>query len=377
MKPAIITKNKTLISLIFEPGYSPEKLTVYTTTNSFITGDVFFQWLTVIFIPHVEATMETLRRLLGTFNERAVLILDGCSCHTNERFQQFLESKNITMMFLVSHSSHLAQPLDLGVYGRVKRVLRDSATYALNVEELNDALDDVLDGVVPHEAAPQRPRTERGKVLAEYVLSILDAYEKATTRRLIVSAFKRAGIRYMIPDPQSPERAVAYVDPTEARAVKKNVIILHGIAPVDRPPRGQIRVSDLILNGQMREEGGEGQTESQRVGETTLTRREQTAPGNQTRRSGNTRERRIGAVARQGGSTERADRCASRPTTRSYSADRAERASRCSAASAELAAADRRSARHAAADRRASRPTSPTHSSDFILFSASPPTPHP
>ena len=87
------------------------------------------------------------------------------------------------------------------------------------------------------------------------MLSILDAYEKATTRRLIVSAFKQAGIRYMFPDPQSPERAVAYVDPTEARAVKKNVIILHGIAPVDRPPRGQIRVSDLILNGQMREEG--------------------------------------------------------------------------------------------------------------------------
>ena len=93
VKPAIITKNKTLNSLIFESGNSPEKLTVYSTANSFITGDVFFQWLTDIFIPHVEATRETLRRRLGTFNERAVLILDGCSCHQNERFRQFLESK--------------------------------------------------------------------------------------------------------------------------------------------------------------------------------------------------------------------------------------------------------------------------------------------
>ena len=130
---------------------------MYSTTNSLITSDVFFQWLTDIFIPHVEATRETLRRRLGTFNERAVLILDGCSCHTNERFQQFLESKNITMMFLVPHSSHITQPLDLGVFGLVKRVMRDSTTYALNVEELNDALDDALEGVVPREAAPSDP----------------------------------------------------------------------------------------------------------------------------------------------------------------------------------------------------------------------------
>ena len=164
VKPAIITNNKTLNSLIFESGYSPEKLTVYSTTNSFITSDVFFQWLTDIFIPHVEATRETLRRRLGTFNERAVLILDGCSSHTSERFWQFLESKNITMMFLVPHSSHLTQPLDLGVFGLVQRVMRDSATYNMNVEELNDALDDVLDGVVPDQAVPPAPpsRTRKG-----------------------------------------------------------------------------------------------------------------------------------------------------------------------------------------------------------------------
>ena len=41
VKPAIITKNKTLNSLIFESGYSPENVTVYTTANSFITCEVF------------------------------------------------------------------------------------------------------------------------------------------------------------------------------------------------------------------------------------------------------------------------------------------------------------------------------------------------
>ena len=92
------------------------------------------------------------------------MILDGCSCHTNERFRQFLESKNITMTFLVPHSSHLTQPLDLVTFELVKRVMRDSATYKLNVEELNDALDDVLDGVVPDQAVPPAPpsRTRKG-----------------------------------------------------------------------------------------------------------------------------------------------------------------------------------------------------------------------
>ena len=40
----------------------------------------------------------------------------------------------------------------------------------------------------------------------------------------------------MIPDPQVPERMVAYIDPTEALSVKKNVIVLPGLHPVDRPP---------------------------------------------------------------------------------------------------------------------------------------------
>ena len=76
-----------------------------------------------------------MRRRLGTFNERAVLILDSCSCHTNEQYRTLLESKNITMLFLVPHASHLTQPLDLGIFGRVKVLLRDEATYKISVEE--------------------------------------------------------------------------------------------------------------------------------------------------------------------------------------------------------------------------------------------------
>ena len=145
LTPAVVIKNVTANSLIFENGYSPENLTLDTTKNSFVTGDVFGDWLKDIFIPYVEEKREHLRRLLGPFDQRAVLILDGCSSHKKEEHRCLLESKNITMVFLVPHSSHLTQPLDLYTFGRVKSYIRDQDTYAVSLEEFDEALDDVLD----------------------------------------------------------------------------------------------------------------------------------------------------------------------------------------------------------------------------------------
>ena len=122
---AIITKTKTVNSLIFESGYDPEHLKLYTTKTSFITRDVFGEWLVDIFIPHVEATRERLRMLLGTFDERAVMLLDWCKSHDFQRHLALLRQKNVTVVFLVAHTSHLCQPLDLGVFGRLKNILPD------------------------------------------------------------------------------------------------------------------------------------------------------------------------------------------------------------------------------------------------------------
>ena len=85
LTPAIVTKTKTVNSLLFESGYDPERVKLNSTKTSFITRDVFGQWLVDVFIPHVEATRERVRRLLGTFDERAVLILDGCKSHDFEK----------------------------------------------------------------------------------------------------------------------------------------------------------------------------------------------------------------------------------------------------------------------------------------------------
>ena len=148
------------------------------------------------------------------------------------------------MLFLVPHSSHLTQPLDLCTFGRVKSYIRDQDTYAVSLEEFDEALDDVVEA-----GNTQRRRSERGKVLTEYIALILDAFERASTRRLVVSAFRQAGILYDTPDPHRPDRRVTYVDPSEARAVVA-IGAFRAVRRVARSARGQVPVGTLNSNAQ-------------------------------------------------------------------------------------------------------------------------------
>ena len=42
---------------------------------------------------------------------------------------------------------------------------------------------------------------ERGKLLAEFLVGTIDSLDRSTTRKLVVSAFGRAGLFYNMPDP--------------------------------------------------------------------------------------------------------------------------------------------------------------------------------
>ena len=65
-----------------------------------------------------------------------------------------------------------------------------------------------------HEIPP-----ERGRLLSEYVLSILRSYEQATTSDLVVSAFAQVGIHSKVLDRVHTDDRVTYVDPATARVV--------------------------------------------------------------------------------------------------------------------------------------------------------------
>ena len=147
------------------------------------------------------------------------------------------------MTFLVPHSSHLSQPLDLCIFGLVKNIIRNEATYAINVKEL--AKDDSDGrGHDTQTADQQEPRrAERGKALAESIAVILDAFERATSRRRVVSAFSQAGVFYELVDPHNLEGLVTKVDPASARAVIEGTGLFADLRKIPEPPAQQIKLS--------------------------------------------------------------------------------------------------------------------------------------
>ncbi len=78
----------------------------------------FKQWLTDILIPY--------RTKLNKAQEKILLILDGHSTHTTEQNLDFCANNNILLCLLPAHTSHVLQPLDIGVFNSYKAAYRSS-----------------------------------------------------------------------------------------------------------------------------------------------------------------------------------------------------------------------------------------------------------
>ena len=117
LRHAIITKTATISSVVFtEGGFPSNRLKTCHAPNSFINNDVFGEWLCDVLLPEIETRRAWLCERLGDYDDRAVLILDGLKCHTMEPFVELLRRYNVTMVVLVPHSSHMTQPLDVGIF---------------------------------------------------------------------------------------------------------------------------------------------------------------------------------------------------------------------------------------------------------------------
>ena len=240
----IITKTVTISSLVFaEGGWTSERLKIHDTENSFINNDVFGKWICEILLPEIERRRAWLRETLGAFNERAVLILDGLKVHTMEPFVELLRRYNVTMVVLVAHTSHMTQPLDVGIFWRVKNLMREANKYIINLHQ--------LDRELAHQEQEENARRpvppERGRLLADYIVNILRSYEQATTGPNIVSAFAQVGIHSKMVDQANTDNRVVYVDPSTARVVVDNfgVIPLPDELRVQPSPTWQLKISDL------------------------------------------------------------------------------------------------------------------------------------
>jgi len=72
-----------------------------------------YKWLTTLFKPEMRQNDR----------KRRLLLLDRHRSHLTARFIAFCLNKNIDLICLLLHTSHILQPLDISVFSPLKRAL--------------------------------------------------------------------------------------------------------------------------------------------------------------------------------------------------------------------------------------------------------------
>jgi hypothetical protein len=116
LKPFIILPRETVDDEIFRVGYTPDKVVFFHHVHSFMTKRIFEQWMNMVFIPEIDS-----RRAQYNYFGPTILILDQFSGHNYETLSEHCRTHNIVFKFLIPHSSHLCQPLDLITFADLKR----------------------------------------------------------------------------------------------------------------------------------------------------------------------------------------------------------------------------------------------------------------
>jgi len=112
LPPLLIFKAKHTNTAWIPPS-TPENQKFSTSNSGWTSDNHGYEWLTTLFEPET-------RRNDG---KRRLLLLDGHGSHLTARFIAFCLDKNIDLVCLPPHTSHLLQPLDVGVFSPVKRAL--------------------------------------------------------------------------------------------------------------------------------------------------------------------------------------------------------------------------------------------------------------
>lgn len=95
-----------------------ESLQIVGTNSGFINTDSFLKWLNEIFLPKLHYLREKY-----SYNGTAVIITDGLLAHSNAFDQIDLQREKLVVHYLEPHSSDQTQPLDLGIFGGMKKFI--------------------------------------------------------------------------------------------------------------------------------------------------------------------------------------------------------------------------------------------------------------
>jgi hypothetical protein len=159
LRPCLVIARQSFEDELVTYGFSAEKVEIYHQDKSFVDREIFQDWLKDTFVPEVRA-----RRDRMEYAGPAYLILDNCSAHTGEEFEALCRSEGIHPIFIPPHSSHLVQPLDLSLFGLLKK----------RIAKINNAA--------------------RCNVQTDHIVRIITALQSAAVTVNVVATFRAAGI---------------------------------------------------------------------------------------------------------------------------------------------------------------------------------------
>jgi len=109
--PFIIYKGRVRISAWYEEASIPRNWKLSVSENGWTKNALDLEWL-----KHFDAHTKT--RRVGVYR---LLILDGHESHLNQDFKDYCLENKILTLYMLSHSSHILQPLDVVCFSPLKR----------------------------------------------------------------------------------------------------------------------------------------------------------------------------------------------------------------------------------------------------------------
>ena len=170
--PYIIVKGFYHLSNWYTEGGLPDTWRLKPTVNGWTDNETGLDW-----VQHFDN--HTKSRTKGVYR---MLVLDGHGSHRSPEFEGYCKDHNIIPLYLPAHSSHLTQPLDVGVFNVLKRAYG---------QKINDFI--------------RAHITNISKV--DFFLAFAAAYKKSMTKENMAGGFRGAGII-----PHSPEMVISKLD---------------------------------------------------------------------------------------------------------------------------------------------------------------------
>ena len=197
-------------------GMGTEDWQWYTSPKGWTNDYLGYQWLTTLFQPSTIPLDPSQRRLL---------ILDGHGSHIRADFLAYCMRHAMNVMVLPPHSSHLTQPLDVGIFRPLKQAMASTTN---RVARFDDG------------------RMSR----ATWIVNIVQVRSKALTESNIRSGWRNAGLRPFRPSlllkphgeapPTTPESSQPRKTPLQSLSAENRNFIRTHRPPIDRETKRRL-----------------------------------------------------------------------------------------------------------------------------------------